>query len=789
MEKVLAIRKLGDQLVPISSALISLLNAGPYNIARISGYRTLAYSNHRHVGPFIGFSNYGLDMHPSMAGHGNGLNYLIFPLFSTMAEPILVQARDPSRLAVELGNAVDEHQFEDAWKLYEQYMQMEGLPRKYILNKLVTGFAESHDIQWLDKAYNLVGLVFNESKHELLEKESLIYLSFTLARLGLPVHASTILRKMVEMEEVLPVTAWAGVIAHMSQTAPGAYLSAELIFEIGYLFKDNRVDPRKKSNRPLLSMKPNTTVFNIALTGCLFSGTTKKAEQLLELMPRVGVRPDVTLLIIMAHIYERNGRREEIKKLKRYIDEACGLSDFQFQQFYNCLLSCHLNLGDLNSASEMVLEMLRKRKKARSSLTAATLVVEAVGTEKAPLRAQSHNHEKSDVSDKLKLIECPAPSFVEFSSDRKFSRLEAEANELLDLLLAKLQMRVELVTSEQGILLPTERIYAKLVKAFLEADKVSELAAFLIRADKEDAPVSTENSSVVHVINACILLGWLDQAHDLLDEIRFAGVRIGSSVYSSLLKAYCKANRPREITSLLKEAQKAGVQLDSTCYEALIESRVLQKDTHGALHLFKDMKEAKLSKTGHREFEMLVKGCAASGEAGLMGKLLDEIKEREGVDCGVHDWNNVIHFFCKKRLMQDAEKALKKMKALGHQPNAQTFHSLVTGYAALGGKYLEVTELWGEMKVLSNSSSIKFDQELLDALLYSFVRGGFFLRANEVVEMMEQESMFIDKYKYRTLFLKYHRTFYKGKAPKFQTESQCQRREAALAFKKWVGLV
>ena len=182
-------------------------------------------------------------------------------------------------------------------------------------------------------------------------------------------------------------------------------------------------------------------------------------------------------------------------------------------------------------------------------------------------------------------------------------------------------------------------------------------------------------------------------------------------------------------------------------------------------------------------------GCAESGEAGLMAKLLEEIKEGQRADCGVHDWNNVIHFFCKKRLMQDAEKALKKMRALGHVPNAQTFHSLVTGYAAIGGKYTEVTELWGEMKVVASSSLMKFDQELLDSLLYTFVRGGFFLRANEVVEMMEVGDMFIDKYKYRNLFLKYHKTLYKKKGPKIQTEAQLKRREAGLAFKKWIGLV
>ncbi|KAJ4954093.1 hypothetical protein NE237_030925 [Protea cynaroides] len=789
---MLSVRKFGYRFTPSSLALASL--GGRLVKNKVSRCRPWASLSHRSPFPFMGSCPFNsLKIQAFLVNLMGGFMGLSAPSFSTMAERILVQARDPSRLCVEIGNALDESRFDDAWKLHQQYMQMERLPRKSVLNRLLTCFAERQDPEWLEKAYSLVEFVFEKDKPDLLEMETLIYLAIIFARHRLPVPASTVLRKLVEMEEYPPVNAWSAVVAHMSQTAPGAYLAAELVLEIGYLFQDNRVDPRKKSNRPLLAMKPNTIVYNIALVGCLLFETTRKAEQLLEVMPRVGVKTDAYLLIIMAHIYERNGRREDLKKLKRHIHEACSLGDVQFRQFYNCLLTCHMNFGDLDSASQIVLELLRKAKEAQNLLSAATPLVGIAGTVKSSPLAQSSKESSNPATiDSLgdpRSIEHPVQPYEEFSRDRNFLKLESEAKETLDVLLGKLHTRVELVTSEGGILRPTEIIYAKLVKAFLEADKVKDLAEFLIRAAKEDVPVSTGNSAVIHVINACISLGWLDQAHDLLDEMQFAGVRTGSSVYSSLLKAYCEANRLREIESLLRDARKAGIQLDSSCYETMIQCKILQKDNQGALDLFKEMKEAKISKSVHQEFEMLVKDCAESREAGFMAMLLEEIKEGQRVDCGVHEWNSVIHFFCRKRLMHDAEKALKKMMALGHVPNAETFHSMVTGYAAIGGKYLEVTELWGEMKVLAASSSMKFDQELLDSLLYTFVRGGFFLRANEVVEMMEEGKMFVDKYKYRNLFLKYHRTFYKKKAPKIQTEAQCKRREAALSFKKWVGLV
>ncbi|KAG6682563.1 hypothetical protein I3842_13G149000 [Carya illinoinensis] len=784
---MLSIRKIKHQItVNSSSALYLLLAASNSNMNRVFRCKSHGYWRCYSLCQFVSSSLTCLDTHIVVLGLLN--SFTLQPKYSsTMAGRILVQARDPAKLTMDIQNAMDEGRFNDTWKLYEQHMQMEGFPRKSVVNKLLTSFAESLDVQWLEKAYGLVEQAFEEGKQTLFEKDPLVYLSYGLAKSGLPVLASTILRKLVEMEEYPPVSAWSAILAFMSQTAAGAYLAAEIILEMGYLFQDGRVDPRKKSNAPLIAMKPNTTAVNIALAGCLLFGTTRKAEQLLDMIPRIGVKYETNLLIIMAHIYERNGRKEELKKLQRYIDEAHNLSDIQFRQFYNCLITCYLKFGDLDSASNMVLEMLRKAKEARNSLAAATLLYDTASSGKKSLPAeasgQSLSQKRSEGSENNRLIR-----YEEFSRDRNFLKLEAEAKQMLGTLLSKLQMQVELLTTECGVLQPTERIYAKLVKAFLEVDKTKDLAKFLIKAEKENSPVSSDSSALVHVINSCISLGWLDQAHDLLDEIRFAGIRTSSSIYSSLLKAYCKANRAGEVASLLRDARKAGIQLDSSCYEALMQSKVLQKDTQGALHLFQEMKEAKIPRAGHQEFEMLVKGCEDGGEGGLMAKLLQEIKEGQRFDSGVHDWNNVIHFFCKKRLMQDAEKALMKMRSLGHPPNAQTFHSMATGYAAIGGKYVEVTELWGEMKSLASSASMKFDQELLDSVLYTFVRGAFFVRANEVVDMMEKGKMFVDKYKYRTLFLKYHKTLYKGKAPKFQTEAQLKKREAALTFKKWVGL-
>lgn len=667
--------------------------------------------------------------------------------FSTITSTILVQAKDPAKLTEDLQNALDENRLHDAWNLHEQHMNMDGFPRKSIVNNLLTTSSQSLHPQWLERSFHLVQKAIQEHKQNLLEKKTLIYLSLCLARSGFHVNTATLLRKLLETEQFPPVSCWSAILAYMSQTASGAYLAAELVLEIGFIFQDGRVDPRKKSNEELISMKPNTTAVNIALAGCVLFGKNRKAEQILDMIPRIGVKTDVTMLIIMGYVYERNGRKEELKKLKRYVDEAHDLSDVQFREFYNCLLSCHLKFGDLESASCMVLEMLRKAKKAQDSLGMATFRFEATKVDNTAIEFHRIESREGLTREKSTDVEHTL-SYGDFCGDRKFINLEAESKELLNDLVMKFRNGKQLITTEHGILKPTDTVFVKLVKLFLTAGKIKELVRFLIKVSKEGSP---DSSPLIQVVNSYISLGWLNHAHDLLDEMRVSGFNTGASVYSSLLKAYCKENKTEEAKSLLRDARNAKIQLDASSYKSLIESHVVNEQSHEALNLFKEMKESKLDKfnqDSHNEFDMLV-----SGEPKLMGELLQEIKNGHELECGVHDWNNVIHFFSRKKLMHDAEKALKKMRSLGHVPNAQTFHSLVTGYAAIGGKYSEVTELWGEMKVLGLYHGMKFDQELLDSVLYCFVRVGFFIRTNEVVEMMEKGRMFVDKYKYRMLFL------------------------------------
>lgn len=126
------------------------------------------------------------------------------------------------------------------------------------------------------------------------------------------------------------------------------------------------------------------------------------------------------------------------------------------------------------------------------------------------------------------------------------------------------------------------------------------------------------------------------------------------------------------------------------------------------------------------------------------------------------------------------------MVFLRHHPNAQTYLSLINGYVA-AGTYFNVLMLWTDVKKkisVDGGPGIKFNQSLVEAFLYAFVKGGFFDAAMQVVEKSQEMKIFVDKWRYKQAFMETHK---KLKIQKLRRKN-FRKMEALIAFKNWAGL-
>ncbi|XP_010532534.1 PREDICTED: pentatricopeptide repeat-containing protein At1g69290 [Tarenaya hassleriana] len=338
-----------------------------------------------------------------------------------------------------------------------------------------------------------------------------------------------------------------------------------------------------------------------------------------------------------------------------------------------------------------------------------------------------------------------------------------------------------------------EDTYCEVVKGFMENKSIKNLATLIIEAQKlESSTVAVDKSVGFGIINACVNLGFSDKAHSILDEMNARGGSVGLGVYVPILKAYCKEYRTAEATQLVAEITGSGLQLDVETYEALIEASMTNQDFLSAFTLFRDMREAR-GPDLKGSYLTIMTGLLENQRPELMAAFLDEVVGDPRVEVKSHDWNSIIHAFCKSGRLEDARRTFRRMVFLQFEPNNQTYLSLINGYVS-GEKYFNVLLLWNEMKGKISSSGggegegekkkTKLDHALVDGFLYALVKGGFFDAAMKVVEKSQEMKIFVDKWRYKQAFMENHKKISVSKLRK----RNLKKMEALIAFKNWAGL-
>ncbi|TXG51251.1 hypothetical protein EZV62_023775 [Acer yangbiense] len=223
--------------------------------------------------------------------------------------------------------------------------------------------------------------------------------------------------------------------------------------------------------------------------------------------------------------------------------------------------------------------------------------------------------------------------------------------------------------------------------------------------------------------------GWLETAHDISDDMESAGDPLGSTPYMLLIVAYYKAKMFREAEELVRQMQKAGLDIN------ISEEMVKEKATPM-----------------------------------------------------IYELNSSIYYFCKSKMIGDALTIYRRMFEMKVQPTVQTFGYLAYGYSSLE-MYRDITILWGDIKRNTESGILLLSKDLYEFILLNFRRGGYFERVMEVIGYTKENSLYTDKWMYKSEFLKHHKILYTSlEASNVRTEAHSKRLEYVRAFRKWAGI-
>ncbi|KAL4199666.1 hypothetical protein AMTRI_Chr03g146020 [Amborella trichopoda] len=669
-----------------------------------------------------------------------------------------IHARSLNKLEL----ALKDHRWDEAWEAFHDFKKLHGFPQQTLLRRMILELCYSPDARWLQRAYDLVLMVQEEKRWAFLRHDPLAMVSLSLSRAQMPVPASTVLRLMLENNSFPPKSIWSAVFLHLVKSEKGAHVASEILIEICECLSQHKISRTSGALiNSLMEVYSYATVFNLVLNACLRYGSTGKAQLLLDLMAKMGISGDANSIVLMALIHERNGKRDELRKLKKHIDEVPPLLDSHYQKFYDSLLKLHFMFNDIDAASELVLDLYRR---SHDLFLSRELESETKSEKSNVGTVELCKIESSKKDITIGWNSKRERSFVVHFGPRNMKTIltmRFHPEMLQDASLIKVDSTSELIIDIKGGLEASTKALARLFNGYQRLGRVDDFTKVLVSIERE-RPTSTEASISTQVIHACIKLGWLSTAHDIIEDMAAAGISLSTSLYLSLLRAYHIHNQWKEAKVLVKLMRKAGHLLE------LSDEQVISLS---------------LSKTGAKE------SSPRSSRHDTLTELLErESRKEEHVSHMVYEINSSIDFFCHANMMDDAVKSFRKMQDMGLRPNKQTFRLLINGYSSLS-MYREITILWGEIRRGIEDGNVQIDRDIYDSLLWSFLRGGYFERTMEFVKRMTECNMFIDKWKYKREYLKYHKDLYRNlKAAKAKTEAQLNRLEHVRAFKRWVGV-
>ncbi|KAJ0232945.1 Pentatricopeptide repeat-containing protein [Hirschfeldia incana] len=619
---------------------------------------------------------------------------------STSVQPARLSwdASSQAILTKKLETSLKNHRVDDAWDVFKDYKRLYGFPDSSIMNRVVTVLSYSSDTAWLCKADDLTRLALKQNSG-LINSDALTKLLLSLARAQMSESACNILRTMLEKGFVLTSDVLRLVVMHMVKTEVGACLASNYLVQLCHRF----MELKRNSN----DMKPpDTVLFNLVLCSCVRFGFSLKGQELIELMARVDVVADADSIVIMSFIYEMNGMRDELKKLKECIPSQLLC---HYRHLYDNMLSTEFKFDDVCSAGRLVLDIC----KSKGLTTAQNL-------EKVMVLSVGSHHIKSGLKIQISPMVLQRDSSLGVDSEATF---------------------VSYADSKLGI---TNKTLAKLVYGYKRRGDLPELSKILL---------SVGGSRLcADVVDACVGIGWLEGAHDILDDMDSAGSPMDLATYRKVLSGYYKSKMVRNAEVLLRQMTKAGLITDPSD-----EVTVLPECETTELR------------------ELLVQEINAG--------------EQTKVPSTLYELNSSLYYFCKAKMQVDAVTTYRKIQKMKLPATVQSFWILIDMYSSLG-MHREMTVTWGDIKRNMASRDLEVTQDLLEKLVVNFLRGGYFERVMEVISCMKEKGMYNDLPMYKKEYLKVHKNLYRNlKAADAVTEAQAQRLEHVKAFRKLVGII
>ncbi|CAM6110131.1 unnamed protein product [Calypogeia fissa] len=726
---------------------------------------------------FRGFPEDGSSLSPSSAQTG--------------AKSVVYSIEEEGHIETEekLLRALKERRTEDAWQFHEALRRGGMLASQVCLSRLVAQLSLKGTPSSLSRAQRVLVDLQKAEQVDLLDKDSLGLLVMASTRTGAGRYALSILRLMLQMDMCPPVKVWSAVVSRLGKHPYDAPLALELFDDICNFLELDFTSPSTSSRsndgelgkmestmsqpgsskvngtRKLImlgkSVMPDTGALNAVLNACATLGLVQRAERLLDRMASCGIEPDLFTFNILIKLFAKADEGDQLLNILQEMEIAGIEPDLST---YNSLVSSYIRLGKLDEAERLVQSMQQTSMQPDPSKDGLGIIESKEGSESRDVLQQGEER-STDGTD--------------------ISKEHDEVKDQRSHLVKQLWRRK---------IVPDVRTYTTLMKGYVKNGRLRDAVQLLIAMQNNDDSKSHPNEvTYTTIIAAFVNIGLMDDAKRVLLEMAAQKVPANLVTYNILLKGYCNAGQVATAYEVIGDMRKAGLSPDVVSYNTLINGCIQRDDNVGALEVFREMRRAKIGPT-EISYTTLMNAFARNGQPQLVAEVFQEMRTHAWMRVDVIAWNVLIDGYCRAGHMDSAKQSFIQMKNEGFHPSVATYGSLVKGFSA-AGKAGEVLVLWNEIQERTMAKKgdevepLEPDGGLLDCLVDTCLRAGFFQKSMEVVSCMEAQGILADKIKYKRMFIELYSTLYTSKhASARRRAKSAERRSAVDAFKFWLGL-
>ncbi|PKA66225.1 Pentatricopeptide repeat-containing protein [Apostasia shenzhenica] len=230
--------------------------------------------------------------------------------------------------------------------------------------------------------------------------------------------------------------------------------------------------------------------------------------------------------------------------------------------------------------------------------------------------------------------------------------------------------------------------------------------------------------------------------------------QIGSTVYTSMIDAYCRCGKVNDADLLYREMSEKGhsvgmfqkaesiihdslsgeVELDTVAYNSVYgQGGKLMK----AIEMFNAAANLGLS-IDEKAYTNMISCYGKAGRIDEASKLFSKMKE-EGIKPGKISYNTIINAYATVGLHRQAENLFKDMEGEGHSPDSLTYLALIRANTE-SQRYSEAEKFIFRMQEAEISPSCAH----FNRLIFAFVREGRIGDAERVCNLMKRTGLHPD---------------------------------------------